>query len=171
MRLFFLSLILATFVLLSGCTLFGPGPKTITGSITGSTSNLVIAAFSDDYWFLDNLSGDDDEVGSESGGGTSFDPIATGTISGSTYSITLPDDVSTMGDLIAFVDTNSNGTFDLGAGELGYFPMKTVDGTAYVVSIGSLLENYTYNYYDGSTNHIVSIETDDDAAGFNFTVD
>jgi len=171
MKLFSFAGILAI-VLFTGCSLLGGGgPKTLTGSITGSTTNVVVGAFSNAYRFYDGLAGDEDEVASESAGGSSFTPIAKATITGTTYSIDLPEDVATMGYLIAWVDNNQNGVYDLGNGEAGYFPMKSINGMDYVVSIGSIFGNYSYSYYDGTSNYIISIDDTNDAAGFNFTVD
>lgn len=164
-----IGLVIVSILLLTSCFLLGGGPRTLTGTINGTTVNVVVAAFSDDYWFLDdNIT--EDEVESEFGGATNISPLAIGTISGTSFSITLPDDVTTVGDLIAWVDTDLDGIFDIGS-EQGYFPRKSVDGVEYVVSIGYLLESYTYQYYDGSTNYIISIETDSDASGFLFYVD
>lgn len=169
MRKFSILFILAA-VLLAGCSLLGGGTTTITGTINGSTVNVVVAVFSDDYWFLDDNTVED-VVASEFSGGTSFTPIVKATISGTGYSIDLPEDPETVGDLIAWVDADQDGVFDFGDGETGYFPIKNVGGTEYVISIGYLFGNYTYGYYDGSTNQIVTISSDSDAAGFNFTVD
>jgi len=169
-----ISMVIFAVLSLTACFLLGGnGVKTITGSILVSTTNVKVGAFSGDYWFTDTGAANEDEVGDEiSTAVTSFTPIAMATITGSTYTIDLPDDVTTMGELIAWVDTNDNDIFDFnnGAGEAGYFPMRDFDGTSYVVSIGYLFDDYAYSYYDGSTNNIATI-TADVSDGYNFTID
>ena len=178
MKFFLICLLFSALVLPTGCLLLGDGDgdgvRELTGAIGGSTINVKVGAFSDDHWFHDDsFAVEEDEVATESTAGATgaFTPLVLGTVSGSTYSITLPDEVETMGDLLAWVDTNSDGIFDLGT-EQGYFPVKTVDGTGYVISIGYILGDYSYSYYNTaeSMTYIISIDADE-SDGFDFTID
>ncbi len=164
MKYFFVALILFSFLIFSSCTLESD-TDTVTGSILITTTNVKVGAFHNDLWFLGSSSGD--EVTSISFGTAPYTPIVLGTITGSTYTITFPEDEDTMGDFIAWVDTDGDDILD--DGENAYFPMKDFDGTDYVVTIGYLL-GYTANHNDGSTNHIDSLDSAG-TSGFDFTID
>jgi len=166
-------------LLLAGCSTDsgGGGSDSISGTVS-VTANVKIGFFSNDYWFLDDfLSNEEDKVAEE------FDAGPTGSYTplkyvlpdnDGSYSISFPDDVTQTGDLIAWIDTNGDGVFDLGT-EDGYFSVKDFDGTLSVVSFG---------YYDigGVTGILVSyqdgqnVSQNDDISlvgytGYNFTLD
>ena len=50
------------------------------------------------------------------------------------YSIDFPQDLSTVGQLIAWHDSSDNNIFDLGFEEFGLFPVKTVIETDYGIT-------------------------------------
>ncbi len=164
MKYFFVALILFPFIFFSSCTLESD-TDTVTGSILVSTTNVKVGAFHYDLLFSGSSSGD--EVTSISFGTAPYTPIVLGTITGSTYTITFPEDEDTMGAFIAWEDTDGDDLLD--DGENAYFPMKDFDGTDHVVTIGYVL-GYTANHYDGSTNYIESLDTVG-TSGFDFTID
>lgn len=140
-------------LLLNSCFLLGPGVRTISGTIYGSTTNLVIGAFPNSFSF--NGGGginNSDEVVSEDSSAIEFSPIAFATITGNTYEITLPEDVYDMGDLIAWVDPNQdrNLDFDDGIGEFAYLPVMTIGSNEYIVEISTFGSAYSFTYNDGT---------------------
>lgn len=152
------------------------GSRTVTGTVTGG-SNIVIGAFSSDYRFTADFSGEEDVVYREFYAGTSgsFTPLVNVTPAGDgTYSITLPADPEDMGELIAWSDSNTDGNFDLGT-ETGYLPRKSIEGTERTINgfgwiiIGSA-KYYLVCYQDdeGSQNSGFDIVG---TSGFNFTID
>ncbi len=150
--------------------------KTITGTIVNA-DNVKVGAFSSDYWFLEDYSGDDDVVGHEFDGGTtgSFSPISFSIPDGdNNYSIDLPDNPELMGELIGWVDSNNDSVYDLGT-EAGYFPVKNINGTnrtiwsfGYVVMGNTKIYLVSYEDDSGSQNDDLSIVG---ASGFNFNID
>ena len=92
------------------------GIKTVTGTVSGG-SNVIIGAFSSDYWFTADFSGEEDVVYREYDADTSgeFTPVASVIPEGGvSYSIYLPGNPEDMGELIAWDDTDDDGIFDLG---------------------------------------------------------
>lgn len=172
-----LILIISTVLILTACDPEGDAGTEISGTVS-STSNVKIGIFSSDYWFLDDFSsGEEDVVYEEWDGGTSgsYTPVTmTEPSDDGSYFIAAPGDMAQTGDLIAWIDTNGDNVFDLGT-EAGYFPIKNIEGTDYVVSLGYLnflgTEAIIVSYTD---NDSVSQNTDISIlgySGFNFTLD
>jgi len=148
--------------------------RTVSGIVTGG-SNVIVGAFSSEYWFMAQFSGEEDVVDNEWGDTTgSFTPLVSVTPEEGSYTIDLPADPEDMGELIAWADSNSNGKFDLGT-EAGYFPCKEIEGTVRTIrgfgyiTIGSA-KYYLVCYDDdeGSQNSGFDIVG---TGGFNFTID
>jgi hypothetical protein len=105
-----------------------------------------------------------------------FTPVGTTTISGGAYSINLPilPYVSTTQIfVIAWVDTNGDGIFDLGT-EPGYFPVKSISSTAGVVDWFSIAYYNQQPGYMNVANYRSAAYHNDDLenighSGFNFT--
>ncbi len=153
----------------------GSGSWTISGTVS-VISNVLVGRFSSDYWFVEDFGGEEDVVYEEwnsSSTNGEFSPLHTvSPEADGSFSIALPENVEDMGDLIAWVDSDGDGMFNLGT-ESGYFPWKEIEGTDYVVSFGYAISGsystYTINYYDG-INQIVDIEIIG-SSGFFFTLD
>ena len=147
-----------------------------------SATDLVdvkIGTFSSDYWFMADYFGGEDvedvvdsEFSASSGEVSPISYVESG--SDGTYSIELPGDVTSMGDLICWVDSDGDEAFDLGR-ETGYFPKKEIDGTLYVVSFCYVLIGDESTYLIGyQNNQNTSQNTDIEIVGYtgyNFTVD
>jgi len=131
-------------ILLTSCVYYGSGIQIVTGTVTGSPANLKIGLFDpavfftyDEYTigaetdeiFMDNL---DQETGT-------YTPVLLIAPTGTTYSLTLPDDPSTVKCLIAWDDTVNDDIFDIGT-ENGFLPVKTIDNIEYVVTHFNYLE-------------------------------
>lgn len=138
-------------------------------TVTGNTSevlNVKIGAFPSDYWFRPDIAGDEDVVNSEFDAGTtgSFVPLVT-VLPGVTgdYSIEFPDNPEDMGELIAWVDTDGEGDFDLGT-ESGYFPVKNIDGTERTIL------GFGYIAFGGDIYYLVSYQDDEGSQNDGFDI-
>lgn len=148
--------------------------KTISGTVTNG-SGVVIGAFSSDYYFSSGVSGDEDVVASETGvtAGTYTPLVKVTPGSDGAYSITLPDDPVQMGELIAWADTDADGSFDLGT-ETGYLPQKYIEGAARTIN------TFGYLSYGGEVYYLVSYSIESvsyndgfdivGTGGFDFTI-
>ncbi len=151
--------------------------RNITGTVNISTTDVVIGTFHDDYWFSSSYSGDEDVVASEfsTTPPAEFSPLGTALPDGSGfYNLSLPSDPSTLGCVIAWVDSDGDGKFDLGT-ESGYFPVKTIDGTDYVIDSFGWIDLSSLGYgvyylvsYGSGNNDGFDIVGN---GGFNFSID
>ena len=156
----------------------GSSDTTLTGTVTGGT-NVVVGVFSKDLSFVDendNDPGNDDVVASEGfiNDTGSFTPLVQSSVGTGSYSLTLPSDPTTAGDLVAWDDANSDGVFDLGT-ETGYFAVKNIDGNDQIITglgyaSGNGVTVYVISYFYNSTAHIIDF-TNISTSGFNFTID
>lgn len=172
-------LIIISLVLLNSCFLLESNTRTISGTIYGGTTNLKIGAFPNSF----NFSGGqylqpDYVVTSESSSALVFHPLATATITGDTYTITLPENVEDMGDLVAWIEdgTSTENALDMNdnvyptTGEFAYLPVKLIENVPYVVEITHAGSSYTYTYdhvSEGDTSEYLQAHNSD---GFNFYV-
>jgi hypothetical protein len=161
----------------AACAEEGSDPilRTVTGTVSVLT-NVKIGAFSSDYWFLNSYTGEEDEVDHEFGVATvSFAPLVIVVPeAGGEYSIDLPADPTDMGELIAWVDTNTDSKFDLGT-EPGYFPVKQIGGAGRTITGFSCINlgdttYYLVSYSDGVVSHNDGFDVVG-TGGFNFTID
>ena len=149
----------------------GSGGK-ISGTVS-LTAKVKVGSFSGDYWFTEDYMGEEDVVYREFATGTtgSFAPLEyVEPDEKGRYTLALPSDVTDTGDVIAWIDANGDGLFDLGT-EAGYFPIKEIDGTLYVVSFGYMIfgdtETYLVSYDTGQNDDIELVGY----SGYNFTLD
>ncbi len=135
-------------IVLCSCVLYGSGIKIITGTLSGGllTANIKIGLFAadDDNTFLYGVTegtGKDVIYKNESDETTGlFTPVLYVSPAGdNTYTISFPDDPSTVKCLVAWDDGNSDNIFDL-ATEIAYLPVKTIDSVDYVVHHFSYIE-------------------------------
>jgi len=163
-------LIIIAGLLITGCSSDSGGES---GAISGTVSltvNVKIGRFTFDDYFFGSSSPDEDRVSSLSGAGA-YTPLETTLPSDDgTYSLNLPDDVTQMGTVVAWIDTNGDGNFDLGT-ETGYLPVKNIDGTDYVVHFGYLSAGgasaILVSYGSGQNDDISLVGY----TGYNFTLD
>jgi hypothetical protein len=132
-------------VILCSCILYGSGIKTLTGTLSGGllTANVKVGLFADGITFLyDNLTpGDPDKIDREENDGNTgtYTPVVLGTLlTATSYTITFPDDPSTVKSLVAWDDADLDGVFDLDGSEIAYFPVKTIN------SVNSVITHFTY---------------------------
>lgn len=180
-------LIIIATTLICSCDWYGSGITTISGSLSGvlQTANVKVGAFSDNLSFLyDQYTPGDsdviftDQAGNEVGDLTApvYTPIviASPGLSGS-YSLSLPDDPTTIKCVIAWIDDGDN-FYDFDT-EKAYLPVKTIDGSSYIITSFSYIEvveqiTYIANYSDQS--YITTYQDNLDAIGadgFNFVFD
>lgn len=127
-------------VLLSSCVYYGSGIKTVTGTLYGivpATAKVGLFPPDDDNTFLygSTLGTEKDVIYKNKSDALTgiFTPVHFVTPAGDgTYSITFPDDPSTVKCLVAWDDLNSDNMFDLDL-EMAYLPVKTVDSIVNVV--------------------------------------
>jgi hypothetical protein len=170
-------------ILLTSCVLYGTGTRTITGTLSGTVpANVKVGVFPPtSVFYYDNFTpGDPDKIFAD-GSTVIHNPVLYTIPSANTYTITLPEDPSTISSLISWDDANLNNQFDI-ATENAYLPVKTISGTDYVVhfftSIDAQLITYIVNYSDISlyaTEDFPNQFTDNfdaiGADGFNFIFD
>ncbi|MBB6481365.1 hypothetical protein [Spirochaeta isovalerica] len=158
--------VLAVLISLSSCVLTGSGIRDISGKLFGTVPASVKVGFfppGNDYAFTydktedDSTGGADKDMvftnatGHEKDGSTGvhvFTPVAglIATPSGGEFSLTLPDDPTTITCLIAWDDANDDDQFDLGS-EDAYLPVIELEGKNHVVhhfSYIEVVENITY---------------------------
>ena len=150
--------------------------KTLYGDVS-NIENVKIGVFSNIYWFTANSIGETDLVYTEfpfitSG---SFLPLYfVNTDAFGNYEIDLPLDPQDMGELIAWVDNDSDGIFDLGT-EQGYFPVKSINGTEKTVSGFNTgftgRSSYYLVVYTSEQGRESTILDEIGTSGFNFYID
>lgn len=145
--------------------------RTVSGTVSNTTS-VKVGAFSSDYWFTSS-SPDDVVAGGELAG--SYVPLVV-VIPGvdGSYSIDLPESPDEMGELIAWIDNDGNGDFDLGT-EAGYFARKAIN------SVERTIVGFGWIIYGGTRYYLVSYDDGEvmnndgfdiiGNGGFNFYID
>jgi len=184
-------------VLLSSCVFTGTGIREVSGNLNAAAPVTVkVGLFSPgkDYTFQFDKTNDDqgaekdeifrNESGDEKNGTANLIPPVEGLVatpSGGEYTITFPEDPSTVKCLIAWNDVNGDGLFDLGS-EDAFLPVKLIDGQWNAVhhfSYIKVVENITYEaVYSLMDSEAVGYDTlhQDSfdaigATGFNFNFD
>ena len=177
--LFFLPFGLGVAVLLVACSGASGGTSssgpTITGQISDTAgSNPVIGLFSaSTYQFSSNTSASPDDQVITVVGTAPYSPIKTATISGSSYSISLP--AGTSGAeyyLVAWDDSTTNGKLD--SGETGFFPVKSFPQGSTAMLDTSFISyqgqgEYAADYYISPTTYIQGFSIVG-TSGYNFSI-
>jgi hypothetical protein len=168
-------LLLALVAVLGGCTAGAGGGVTLSGSVADTGSNPAVGLFDwATYTFFTTTPVD--KISSLLGGSPNYTPFQTTTVSGGTYSITLPAGASgATYYLVAWDDVNSNGVMEAsGEAATAVFPMKnfpeglTAMKSISYVTVGSYGE-YCAGYYIPSTNYIQGFSIVG-TTGYNFNI-
>ena len=135
-------------VILCSCVLYGSGIRTIPGTLKGTVpANAKVGLFARDVantFIHDSPNNTDEDIiyrnllpGDTTG---SFTPIVFVSPSiGDTYTITFPNNPSTVKYLVAWDDLNADNIFDLGT-EQAFLPVKTINSVDNVIHHFSYLE-------------------------------
>lgn len=183
-------------LIISSCTFYGTGIQTINGTLTGNVpADVKIALFppnaqntfiydsTNDAYGADKDMIYQNEIGNITG---EFSPVS-GTfaaITGTEYSITFPDDPSTVKCLVGWEDSDGDGNLDLGT-ETAYLPYKEIENSKHVIhwfsyievaeqisyiAVHSTLErndiDYDLNFFDPHKSFLYAIGVDN--YNFNF---
>lgn len=127
-------------VVFASCVYYGSGIRTVTGTISGTVpANVKIGLFPPDepniFIYDEQNATDKDIIDRNNSGATtgSFSPVLfESAAADGTFSIEFPEDPATIKCLVAWDDLNGDNIFDLGS-EDAYLPVKTINGTDYVV--------------------------------------
>jgi len=170
--------------MLASCVLYGSGIRVVEGTLSGTVPvNAKIGLFpnTDSNTFLYDQfnNGDPDVIYQNKIGaivGTFIPVLLVSPASGNSYSITLPEEPSTIKCLIAWDDINGDDIFDIGT-ESGYLPVKSINGTSHVVKSFSYIDVTEVITYIVNYSNLSYTETHEDnfdaigADGFNFVFD
>lgn len=154
-------------IVLCSCILYGSGTKIVSGTLNGtvpSTAKIGLFSADDDNTFLygSTEGTEKDVIYINTSGDTTglFTPVLYVSPDGDdTYSITFPDDPSTVKCLVAWDDLNDDDIFDLDT-ESAYLPVKTIDSINYVVHHFSYIELTEVITYYAVYSNIDSTATD-----------
>lgn len=144
-------LLLFATLIISSCAFYGTGIQTINGTLTGNVpASVTIALFPSDAQNTFIYDGTNDAYGADKDmiyqneiGNTAgeFSPVSgtSETVTGTDYSITLPDDPESVKCLVAWEDLDGDGNLDLGI-ETAYLPYKDIDNSNHVIHWFSYIE-------------------------------